>query len=128
MKISVFRTTDIVLCIAMVGAAAFTYVTKHEAENKLADIREIQRKIVFEKDSTDVLKADWALLTQPNRIQALVARFNGELKLENVEAHQIATVSELPMRPLSIEDIVSSTVVQAGELPPDRTVTGGIGR
>lgn len=125
MKFSSFsRAGDIVLCIAMVGAAAFTYVTKHEAENRLADIRELERKIVFERDTIDVLEADWALLTQPNRIQALVERFDAQLQLENVEAHQVASVRELPMRPLRIEDIME-TMVDAAPAAPDASITTG---
>jgi hypothetical protein len=128
MRVKVFRTTDVVLFCAMVGAAAFTYITKHEAENTLDRIREIQRKIVFERDSIDVLKADWALLTQPNRIQMLADRFQSELKLDNVEAHQIATIDQLPERPLRIEDITSAPFLEAAGTATDKTVTGGIGR
>ena len=66
-----FRTSDIVLIAVMVSAAAFTYKTKHEAENWQAEVRRLQQQIRFEEDTTDLLRADWSLLTQPSRLQRL---------------------------------------------------------
>jgi hypothetical protein len=114
----VFRTTDIVLIAVMVAGAAFTYTTKHEAENRLAEVRNIERQIRFERDTIDVLKADWSLLTQPSRLQKLAEIYSSELQLAPIEAHQIVGLDELPMRPLEIEDIISSQ-------PPGGMAEGG---
>jgi len=35
----VFRTSDIVLIAVMVSAAAFTYMTKHESDDHLVEVR-----------------------------------------------------------------------------------------
>jgi hypothetical protein len=123
----VFRTSDIVLFAVMVSAAAFTYATKHEAENRLAEIREIEREIQFEIDSIDVLKADWSLLTQPSRLQKLAEIYHSELMLAPVEPHQIVGPDELPARPLEIEDVLTTKrlggMADSGQ---DPTVTGGV--
>lgn len=115
-----FRTTDIVLIVVMVSAAAFTYKTKHEAENQLAEVRRLQNQIAFEKDSIDVLNADWSLLNQPSRLQRLKETFAEELQLNPVRPYQFATISELPRRPLAIEDLI------AGDGLIDETATGSI--
>ncbi len=98
-----FRTTDIVLIAVMVSAAAFTYKTKHEAESRMAEISRIDRQITYERDTIDILRADWSLLTQPARLQRLVDIYGGELELAPLEAEQIAGFDELPSRPIDLE-------------------------
>lgn len=115
-----FRKTDIVLIVMMVSAAAFTYKTKHEAENQLAEVRRLQNQINFEKDSIDVLHADWSLLTQPARMQRLADAFQEDLQLYPIQPYQFATISELPRRPLAIEDLIA----EDGLI--DETATGSI--
>lgn len=123
-----FRTTDVVLIAVMVAAAAFTYKTKHDAERQLSELRRVQADIRSERDTIDVLKADWSLLTQPSRLQRLSEIYDAELNLKPVEANQIVEIGELPAAPLKIEDILSGNRERmAGETaPPDGTVTGGI--
>lgn len=121
-----FRTTDIVLIAVMVSAAAFTYTTKHEAENRLAENRKLERQIQLELDTIDVLKADWSLLTQPSRLQKLVEIYHSELQLEPVEAHQIVGLDELPIRPVQIEDVSSERLGGMAEVGSDGIVTGGV--
>ena len=74
-----FRTSDIVLIAVMVSAAAFTYKTKREAEDQLAEVRKIEAQIRYEQDTIDLLKADWSLLTQPSRLQKLAEIYQAEL-------------------------------------------------
>ena len=102
-----FRTSDIVLIAVMVAAAAFTYKTKHEAEDRQATLRKIEQQIRFEEDTIDLLKADWSLLTQPSRLQKLSQTYQAELALQPLEAHQIVGLDELPQKPLTIEDLSS---------------------
>jgi len=116
-----FRISDMVLIAVMVAAAAFTYITKHDAEAELSKLRKLEAAIRFEEESIDVLKADWSLLTQPARLQKLAETYRDELHLVPVEAHQIGELTELPPRPLSIEEIVAGDDV-------DGVITGGIGQ
>ncbi len=101
-----FRTTDIVLIVVMLTAAGFTYKTKHDAENRLSEIRRIEAQIRFEEDSMNVLKADWSLLTQPSRLQRLSEVYAEQLDLVPLQPWQIGALSDLPVRPLQIEDIL----------------------
>lgn len=119
-----FRTSDIVLITVMMAAAAFTYKTKHDAEASYKELRTIERQAELEKDSIDILKADWSLLTQPARLQRLAEAYKEELGLEPVEAPRIAEFSDLPERPLTIEGIVTDMAGADGG--PDQTTTGAV--
>lgn len=123
-----FRTSDIVLIAAMVAAAAFTYKTKHDAEDLQASLRKIEQQIRFEEDTLDVLKADWSLLTQPARLQRLTENYQAELGLEPLEARQIIGLSELPARRLTIEDLTREDLGNMAGMGLDDVVTGGIAR
>nr|WP_316655007.1 hypothetical protein [uncultured Gellertiella sp.] len=91
------RTTDFVLVVVMTVAASVTYTIKHRAELKLAEVRKIESDIRLEKDTIDLLKADWALLAQPNRLDRLIANYQGELQLVPTASTQLARPNELPM-------------------------------
>jgi hypothetical protein len=121
-----FRTSDIVLIAVMVSAAAFTYKTKHQAEDQLATVRKIESQIRFEEDSIDLLKADWSLLTQPSRLQKLAEMYAAELELQPVEAHQIVGLDELPVRPMEIQDFSTERLGGMAEGETDKTVTGAV--
>ncbi|WP_313525888.1 hypothetical protein [Shinella sp.] len=92
-----FRTLDVVLIAVMTAAATVTYSLKHQAENKQEEVRKLDAEIKLEEDTIDLLKADWALLTQPNRLNRLVKTFEGDLKLVPTESTQLAQPNELPM-------------------------------
>lgn len=121
-----FRTSDMVLIAVMVSAAAFTYNTKHRAEDKLAEIRKIEAEIRYEQDSIDLLKADWSLLTQPSRLQKLTDIYEAELKLQPVEASQIGAIEDLPVKPVEIEDFSTQRLGGMADNAKDHTVTGAV--
>jgi len=103
----VFRTSDIVLIAVMVSAAALTYKTKREAEEQMKAVRNIQAQIHYEEETIDLLKADWSLLTQPSRLQKLADVYKSQLGLEPVSAHQIGGLDDIPVKPVTIEDLTS---------------------
>ncbi|MBX3568426.1 MAG: hypothetical protein KF914_10235 [Rhizobiaceae bacterium] len=122
-----FRTSDMVLIAVMVGAAAFTYKTKQEAEHELATVRKLESSIRFEKDSIDLLQADWSLLTQPARLQKLAEAYQADLQLGPVQPHQFARIAEVPLRPLGINDIIGQSLeATLEELTTDQTTTGAV--
>ena len=102
-----FRTSDIVLIAVMVSAAALTYKTKREAEEQLAAVQKIQAQIHYEEETIDLLKADWSLLTQPSRLQKLADVYKSQLGLEPVNARQIGSLDDIPVKPVTIEDLSS---------------------
>ncbi|GHC75154.1 cell division protein FtsL [Limoniibacter endophyticus] len=125
-----FRTSDIVLICAMVGAAAFTYQVKHQAEDEIGKIRKLETQISLERDSIDVLKADWSVLTQPSRLQRLAGVYENQLNLKPSDPQQFGNISDLPERPLRIEDVLQQDLellAEGEQLPAqDNIHTGAI--
>ncbi|MGO7332090.1 cell division protein FtsL [Rhizobium leguminosarum] len=91
------KTFDLVLIGVMTATAAVTYTIKHRAELKLEEVRRLEAEIKLEKDTIDLLKADWALQSQPNRLERLVKAYNEELKLQPTESTALVHAKELPM-------------------------------
>ncbi|WP_160009610.1 hypothetical protein [Rhizobium sp. 18055] len=91
------RTFDLVLIGVMTAAAAVTYTIKHRAELKLEEVHRLEAEIKLEKDTIDLLKADWALQSQPNRLERLVTNYNSELQLQPTVSTSLVHARELPM-------------------------------
>ncbi|MDX3925065.1 MAG: hypothetical protein QHC90_04550 [Shinella sp.] len=127
-----FRTFDVILIAVMTAAATITYSIKHQAENKLSEVRKLDAEIKLEEDTIDLLKADWALLTQPNRLNRLVKVFEHDLQLVPTESTQLAQPNELPMRaadlprPEGEEDTVAEAIREAENT--DSIATGSVAR
>jgi hypothetical protein len=95
--VDVLRTFDFVLIGVMTAAAAVTYTIKHRAELKLEEVHRLEAEIKLEKDTIELLKADWALQSQPNRLERLVNTYNDELKLQPTDSTALVHARELPM-------------------------------
>ncbi|MCX8996472.1 hypothetical protein NOF55_05065 [Rhizobiaceae bacterium BDR2-2] len=124
-----FRAFDLLLIGMMVVAATITYQIKHRADEKLQEVRRLQAEIKLERDTIELLKADWALLSQPNRLRKLVEAYNDELKLEPTQPTQLARPSELPMLRSQAPQPEVAEGAAGGEGRPNSvfgTVIGGI--
>jgi hypothetical protein len=109
------RSFDLVLIGVMTAAAVVTYTIKHRADDKLQEVRRLETEIRLEKDTIELLKADWALLTQPNRLERLTQAYQSELQLVPTAPTQLAMPielpmprSQLPMPETTIEDLIAS--------------------
>ncbi|MDO1584504.1 cell division protein FtsL [Rhizobium oryzicola] len=91
------RSFDLILIGVMTAMAVVTYTIKHRAELKLEEVHRIEREIKLERDTIDLLRADWALQTQPNRLHRLLNVYQNELALVPTEPTQLALPRELPM-------------------------------
>jgi hypothetical protein len=107
------RTFDLVLVGVMTAAAAVTYTIKHRAELKLEEVHRLEAEIKLEKDTIDLLKADWALQSQPNRLERLVNNYNGELQLQPTSSTSLVHARELPMLKSQVP-VPDVTVAKAG--------------
>ncbi len=107
------RPFDFLMIGAMLAAATVTYQVKHNTDNKAAEVRRLEAEIKLEKDTIDLLKADKALLTQPNRLERLVQTYAAELQLAPTEPSQLARPMELPMP----KDHVPVPEAEEGEVP-----------
>lgn len=96
---------------AMTFMFLFAYGVYHGgalARAEEARLKRIERQIAQEQAKIKVLKADWALLTKPERLQDLAAR---HLALSPVAAAQFTQLASLPMRgqpiaaPVTLQDV-----------------------
>ncbi len=117
-----FRTSDIILIAAMVAVTGYTYLSKHQAEVKQAEIRKTEIAIRQEKETIDLLKAEWSFLSQPMRLQKLAEEFAAELELKTLEAKAVTEASAVPEKSMDAESLIKEDMAAA----KDQTVTGGV--
>lgn len=96
------KTLDVLLVILMLGAAAWTFGQKYQAESVEHQIALLDRKIALEKETIQLLDADWSLLNQPNRLEQLAKSFQDTLKLNPTAPEQIVEPNQLPSPPLPV--------------------------
>lgn len=111
------RIFNFLLLVAMLIGAVVTYDMKHKAEVAAAEVARLQAEIAKEKDALALLKAEWSLLTQPGRLQSVVAKYADHFRLEPFSPKQIATIDEIPMKPVGLPDPLGPAIARlaAGE-------------
>lgn len=97
----IVRTIDIIMVAALLGSATWTFKVKNDSERAHARVAELERQIAREREAVVLLRADWALLTSPDRLEALVERHREELGLEMARPEQFVGIEEVPVRPPS---------------------------
>lgn len=90
MRIATISMTTVMFLLAYAVYHGGTLARAEEAK-----LKRIERQIVKEQAKMKVLRADWALLTKPERLQDLAQR---HLALAPVAAAQFTHLASLPMR------------------------------
>ena len=96
------RWLNLLAIAALVGSAAYAYSIKYETARYSAEIVKMQHAIQREKDAIGMLKADYAWLSRPGRVQQLADR---HLDLQNFSIDQIAKPGDLPDRSPRVDAI-----------------------
>lgn len=117
------KTIDFVIIGLMAAAAVLTFHVKYRAEARLSEIKRLEAKIQLEKDTIDLLNADWSLLVQPGRLQELVRRHNEDLGLGVMEPHQMVLPEELPAR---VQDLPEPVSERMADTLDKKSVTGSV--
>ncbi|MBL8834780.1 MAG: hypothetical protein JNL66_00980 [Alphaproteobacteria bacterium] len=85
------------LWIGLAGAVGVgTYQLKHRVQALEDDLFRLNRQIVAEQDAIHVLRAEWAYINQPQRLEALAQR---HLAMQAMVPTQMGQVADLPRRP-----------------------------
>jgi hypothetical protein len=86
------------LCVLalLVAAAAYVYEIKFEATLRAERVAKMRGDLQRERDAIAALRAEWATLENPARIQGLSAR---HLPLRPADATQFDPLDNLPERP-----------------------------
>jgi len=87
----------LVIC-ALVISAAYVYRIKMDSTVRTERVLRLRADIREERNKIAALRAEWAKLSSPARLQGLVER---HLQLRPVDAHQFDSLKGLPARPPS---------------------------
>lgn len=98
--------------VVLAGAAATLFEIKHEVQALEEQLLRAERRIRNERETIEVLRAEWSFLNQPARIERLAREHLG---LVPVSPDQIVSVERLPPRP---EDFDRVPVALGDLLPP----------
>jgi len=122
------RIVHLLVIGALVFAAAYVYRIKMESTERTERVLRLRAQIREERDAIAVLRAEWARLDAPLRLQGLVER---HLPLKPLNASQYDSLKNLPDRPPSLvkpgeADPIGAMVqsIEAGSDAP--SVTGSV--
>jgi cell division protein FtsL len=90
------RFIHLIVVAALVVAAVNVYTIKYESAVRAEQVAKLAAEIKHERETIAVLRADWAVLDNPTRIQALARR---HLALKMLDPAQIEHLDRLPERP-----------------------------
>lgn len=93
------RVVNSVAIVVTLTLAFALYHIKYETQAEQHDIRKLTAELAEEQDAIQVLRAEWSLLNQPERLEKLVARHT---QLQPLAPAQIVTMADLPARPKSL--------------------------
>ena len=93
------RLLNIGVIAALVLAAAYVYDIKYQSTLRAERVAKLRHDIQRERDAVASLRAEWARLGNPRRIQTLAQRY---LELKPFQTSQVDNFDGLPMRPPQI--------------------------
>jgi hypothetical protein len=121
------RIINFCAVIALVVAAAYVYEIKFDSTLRAERVAKMRADLRRERDAIAALRAEWALLENPARIQGLVRR---HMPLRPAEPTQFDSLDGLPERPLAVvppppQDAIATMIENPDSNPPTGSVRGG---
>ncbi len=90
------RFLHLVVVAALVVAASYVYKIKFDSTVQAERVAKLRSEIRHEHDNIAALRAEWAQLDNPIRIQTLAQR---HLAIRPIDPTQIDSLDHLPVRP-----------------------------
>ena len=119
------RLIHILVIATLISAASYVYKIKFDSTLQAERVAKLRNELRHEHDIVARLRAEWAKLQAPERIQGLAER---HLKLQPMKTNQFDTFDNLPPRPPAVppqEDPIAS-IIAPGQKTPE--TTGSIGK
>jgi hypothetical protein len=111
--------------VLLIVAAAYVYEIKFDSTLRAERVAKMRTDVRRERDAISALRAEWATLENPARIQGLVRR---HLPLGPADATQFDSLDDLPERPPAVvEPPVQDAIATMLENPDYAPPTGSIG-
>jgi cell division protein FtsL len=99
----VLRYLNVLAIAALVGSALYAYSIKYETILFSEQIVKVQHSIEREQDRIAALRAEWAYITRPERLQALADKHLDMQQLGNNQI--IISAADLPDQPPKVDTI-----------------------
>ena len=96
------RILNIIAIAALIGSAIYAYSIKYQTIFHAETIAQLKSDIKKEQDEIGMLRADWAHLTRPERIQALSEKLTD---LQPMALNQIVKADALPDKAATVDTI-----------------------
>jgi hypothetical protein len=113
------RILHLFVIVALIVAAAYVYDIKFEATMQTERLAKLRGEIKRERDAIAALRAEWAKLASPGRIEDLANRHLPALK--PLDQFQIDTLANLPERPKPPQpepaDPIAALIGEADDIP-----------
>ncbi len=111
------RYLNVAAIAALIASAVYAYAIKYETMKYSAEILKAKHDIQHERDDIAVLRAQWAQLARPDRVQTLADR---HLDLQNVTVDQTVKLNDLPDRTAKV-DMIGRKLESLGMAEPTTT-------
>ena len=116
------RLLNVLAIAGLIGSAIYAYSIKYDTLYQAGQVSKLKSALHKERQAIAVLRAEWQLLTRPDRLQAAVER---HLALELIGDEHLARLSDLPARPDRGDEIgrlLASTATPTAT-PKDKPLT-----
>ena len=97
-----WRIIHVCAIALLVGSAVYAYSIKYETIWYAEQVVKLKNKIQREHEDISVLRAEWAHLTRPERIQTLVDR---HMETQVLSLSQIVRATDLPDKAVKVDAI-----------------------
>jgi hypothetical protein len=115
------RPLNILVIAALIIAASAVYKIKFDSTLQVERVDKLRGELRHERNAIAALRAEWARLDTPSRIQELADRFLPQLQPE--KATQFGNFNDLPPRPPALPQPAART---AGAMLASPETTGSL--
>ncbi|MGJ0509923.1 MAG: cell division protein FtsL [Methylocystis sp.] len=90
------RILNILAICVLVGSAVYAYSIKYQTSYRAEQIAKTKLEIKAERDAIAVLRADWAFMTRPERLQPLADKYLPDYT--PLQVTQLVSAQSLPQK------------------------------
>jgi cell division protein FtsL len=117
-----WRLLHVIAIAALVASAVYVYSVKYQTIYASEQIVKTRHLLDKERDAINILRAEYAFLTRPDRLQALADK---QLEMQPLSLHQIVKAADLP-EPAARIDSIARKLESLGLPGPTATPTAGV--
>jgi len=118
------RLLNIMVICALILAASFVYKIKFDSTLQAERVGKLAGELRRERNAIATIRAEWARLDTPGRIQGLASR---HLALRPIVPTQFDNLDRLPDRPPVVMQPANNDPIGAMITPPGPDNTGSVG-